>query len=134
MVGLRLGRQFGGDARVGLLAAQEEGPDQAGEPFDRFVVGEPGGRTGVLDDTGVPGPERLEGAEQSGVVQSSRAQSSERLFSTGVPVRATLAGAGMVRSAFAVEDWGFFTCWASSATISPQPWPASCAALERIVP
>ena len=75
------------------------------------------------------------GPSRPGVVQSSSAHSSERLFSTGVPVSATRAGVGIVRSAFAVAEYGFLTCCASSATTMPQvrARPAS-AAVDRIVP
>ncbi len=68
------------------------------------------------------------------MVQSRRAHSSERLFSTGVPVRATLAGAGISRSALAVAENGFLTCCASSATTIPHSCAASRAALVRRVP
>ena len=51
-----------------------------------------------------------------GVAQSRIAQSSVRLFSTGVPVSATRAALGIARSARAVEDRAFLTCCASSAT------------------
>ncbi len=44
------------------------------------------------------------GPSSPGVVQSRRAHSSERLFSTGVPVSATRAGDGIVRRAFAVAE------------------------------
>ena len=75
------------------------------------------------------------GPRSPGVVQSSSAQSSERLFSTGVPVRATRAGAGIVRRALAVAEYGFLTCWASSATTMPQLLRGqSCGAVDRIVP
>ncbi len=76
----------------------------------------------------------VSGPSRPGVVQSSRAHSSERLFSTGVPVRATRAGAGMVRRALAVAECGFLTCWASSATTMPQGAAASWSAAERMVP
>ncbi len=76
----------------------------------------------------------VSGPSSPGVVQSSSAHSSERLFSTGVPVSATLAGAGTVRSAFAVAECGFLTCCASSATTMPQLCSASRGALARIVP
>ncbi len=76
----------------------------------------------------------VSGPSSPGVVQSSSAHSSERLFSTGVPVSATRAGAGIVRRAFAVAELGFLTCCASSATTMPQGCPASREALARIVP
>ena len=59
------------------------------------------------------------------MAQSRMAQSSVRLFSTGVPVSATRAVPGMARSALAADEAGFFTCWASSATTSPQVTPRS---------
>ena len=69
-----------------------------------------------------------------GIAQSRIAHSSVRLFSTGVPVSATRAALGMVRSARAVEDWAFLTCCASSATTRPHGTAASCSASLRIVP
>lgn len=116
MVRLGLGRQLGDDAGVGLLAAEQERPHQAGQALDGLGV-----LTG-LHGARVPCAERLERAEQPGVVQSSRAHSSERLFSTGVPVSATRAGDGIVRSALAVAEKGFLMCCASSATTMPQVW------------
>ncbi|CAM5432029.1 hypothetical protein SRIMM317S_05615 [Streptomyces rimosus subsp. rimosus] len=64
---------------------------------------------------------RPSGPSRPGVVQSRTAHSSDRLFSTGVPVSATRAPAGRVRSALAVAENGFFTCWASSATTQRPP-------------
>ena len=58
------------------------------------------------------------------MVQSSSAHRSERRFSTGVPVRANRARAGMARRARAVCDDGFLTAWASSATTRSQPTSA----------
>ncbi len=69
-----------------------------------------------------------------GVVQSRIAHSSVRLFSTGVPVRATRAREGIVRNCLAVAACGFLTCCASSMTTMPQAAPASRGASSRIVP
>ena len=60
-----------------------------------------------------------------GVAQSRIAQSSVRLFSTGVPVSATRAADGTVRRARAVAERAFLTCCASSATTSPHGTAAS---------
>ena len=70
-----------------------------------------------------------------GVAQSRIAHSSVRLFSTGVPVSATRARLGIDRSARAVEERAFLTCWASSATTRSQRASASaaCVAPHRAV-
>ena len=54
------------------------------------------------------------------MAQSRIDQSSVRSFSTGVPVRATRAPEAMERRPRAVVEREFLTCWASSATTSPQ--------------
>ena len=69
-----------------------------------------------------------------GVAQSRIDQSSVRLFSTGVPVSATRARLGIDRSARAVEERAFLTCWASSATTRSQSTSASAAWSRRMVP
>ncbi len=68
------------------------------------------------------------------MVQSRIAHSSDRLFSTGVPVSATRARAPIERSSRAVAEYGFFTCWASSATTMPHGTSPSRRASRRIVP
>ena len=69
-----------------------------------------------------------------GITQSRIAQSSVRLFSIGVPVRATRTVLGIRRSAFAVDDRAFLTCCASSATTRSQRTSASSSWLTRMVP
>ena len=69
-----------------------------------------------------------------GVAQSRIAQSSVRLFSTGVPVSATRAPCGIARSALAVVERAFLTCWASSATTRPHSTLARSSAETRMVP
>ena len=58
-----------------------------------------------------------------GVAQSRIAQSSVRLFSTGVPVSATRHRDAMVRRLRAVEEVAFLMCCASSATTRSQARP-----------
>ena len=82
------GGQLGRDAGVGLAAAQQERADQLGELRAPWSARRP-------HSIGA-GPDLAEGvaaAEQPGVAQSRIAQSSVRLFSTGVPVSATRRGA-----------------------------------------
>ncbi len=69
-----------------------------------------------------------------GITQSSTDHSSVRLFSIGVPVSATRTSLGTLRSALAVPERAFFTCWASSATTMSQPTCASASWLTRMVP
>ncbi len=116
MVGLGLGRQLGRDAGVGLAAAQQERPDQVGE-LPRL------GRRRRRTRSARPRPcgRRCGCRAGPGIAQSRIAQSSVRLFSTGVPVSATRAVLGIVRSALAVEERAFLTCCASSATTRSQP-------------
>ena len=70
-----------------------------------------------------------------GIAQSRIDHSSVRSFSTGVPVSATRAALGMVRSARAAADCEFLTCWASSATTRSHGTSASaprrCASCRR---
>jgi hypothetical protein len=62
------------------------------------------------------------------------AQSSDRLFSTGVPVSAMRLRPGMRRSSRAVLDSAFLTICASSATTRSQAIPRSRRESSRIVP
>ena len=123
VVGVGPGRQLGGDAGVGLAAAQQERRDQ---------LAEPGGHRRVdarLDRRRpVPGGRRCGCRAGPGVAQSRIDHSSVSSFSTGVPVSATRAADGIVRSSRAVAERGFLTCWASSATTRSHATPASVAA------
>ena len=123
VVGLRLGRQFGGDARVGLLAAQQERPDQPGQ-----ALGAP------------PGPRRsprraawrarnvFSGPSSPG--SSSRAAPTARRGCSPPGCRSARRGpaAGWCAAPSPSPTYGFLTCCASSATTMPQGCSASSAA------
>jgi hypothetical protein len=69
-----------------------------------------------------------------GTAQSRIDQSSVRSFSTGVPVSATRAVLGMVRSARAAAEREFLMCCASSATTRSHATSPRRSASLRIVP
>jgi hypothetical protein len=57
--------------------------------------------------------------------------SSDRRFSTGVPVRATRPVAVRRRAARAVRAAGFLICWASSSTTTSQSEDRGTSARQR---
>ena len=111
VVGLGLGRQLGGDAR-GRTCAGAAGTARSGRrtaaPWSARRPASIGAAHTLRKALRLP--------RSPGIAQSRIAHSSVRLFSTGVPVSATRAALGIVRSAREVEDCAFFTCCASSAT------------------
>jgi exodeoxyribonuclease V alpha subunit len=74
------------------------------------------------------------GPSSPGVVQSRIAHRSISRFSTGVPVSAIRACAGIARNLRAVWECGFFACWASSATTRPHSTAASSSASRNTTP
>ena len=68
------------------------------------------------------------------MAQSRIAQSSVRLFSTGVPVSATRQRDSIVRRLRAVEEVAFLMCCASSATTRSHGTVARDAWSSRMVP
>ena len=123
LVGLGLGRQLGRDAGVGLAAAQQERPDEPGEPLGDARVARPPRSARAQRCAELPRACRAARAWSSRGSPTARRGCSPR-----VPVSATRASAGIVRSAWAVPTSGFFTCCASSATTRPQRCSASASA------
>ena len=111
VVGLGLGRQLGSDARDRTCAAAA-GTGRSG----RRTAGPWWARAPTRSGRPRPCGRRCGCRADPGTAQSRIDQSSVRSFSTGVPVSATRAVLGMVRSARAAADREFLMCWASSAT------------------
>ena len=116
VVGLGLGRQLGRDAGVGLAAAQQERPDQPGQPLGRRrVVAALDGLARQRGGTCVSGP------SSPGVVQSRmRPQLGQVVLHRGAGQRDPGGAPGSCAAPWRCRSSGFLTCWASSATTRPQ--------------